>query len=351
MASMRRLTVEEVHAQKIRELGLDPEALDLMTSEGLAGALRRAASYLCPCSAATLVRAVVQPLRGLVPDLDRAKELTKETLEAMISHGDLLEQPEVQEGAPSTRMLLYAAPASFVVRQSGLVVVLGVAADQLSPLPSELEQRIQYLGHVRRLTPSSETEDLRDELRQLGLLELSSDAWLKRPRYSTASQAVATSDRALDIVAPSRDIPGLKLLDPTKPVWYYPGRWNEPRAQTGRFVAGLRRRPLVLRPTHERATRADGRLPPEREPVAWMRRGLASPDGDRCAARFTPALPRHAQRRRGGPRVLFADASVGAPTVGRDRGARPARGQPFRVPNLEGGDRGGAAVRARGTLA
>lgn len=237
VVSMRRLTAGEVHAQKIRELGLDPEALDLTTPEGLAGALRRAASYLCPCSAATLVRAVVRPLRGLVPDMEQAKELVEATLEAMISHGDVLEQPELQDGSPTARVLLYAAPASFVVRQSGLVVLLGVAADQLSPLPSELERRIQYLGHVRRLSPSSATEDLRAELRQLGLLELASDAWLKGPKPSTATQAVAASDHALDVVPPSRDIPGLLLLDPTKPVRYYRGRWSEPKTQTGRFVA------------------------------------------------------------------------------------------------------------------
>jgi hypothetical protein len=117
------------------------------------------------------------------------------------------------------------------------VILLGVAADQLSPLPSELEQRIQYLGHVRRLSPSSATEDLRAELRQLGLLELSSDAWLKGPKSSTATQAVAASDRALDSVPPSRDISGLVLLDPAKPVRYYRGRWTEPKTQTGRFVA------------------------------------------------------------------------------------------------------------------
>lgn len=236
VVGMRRLTAKEVHAQKISELGLDPEVLDLSTPEGLAGALRRAASYLCPCSAATLVRAVVRPLRGLVPDLDKARELVEATLEAMTSHGDMLEQPDVQEGAPATRVLLYAAPASFVVRQSGLVVLLGVAADQLSPLPSELERRIQYLGHVRRLSPSSGSEDLRRELRLLGLLELTFDAWLKGPKPGGASQVVTATDRLLDGVAPSRDIPGLLLLDATKPVRYYRGRWSEPKTQTGRFV-------------------------------------------------------------------------------------------------------------------
>lgn len=202
--AMRRLCVEEVHAQKIRELGLDPDALDLTTPEGLAGSLRRAASYLCPCAAATLVRAVVLPLRGLVPDLDEAKELVDETLEALISHGDILEQPEVDDGTSTARVLLYAAPASFVVRQSGLVILLGVTGDQLSPLPPDLDRRVEYLGHVRRLSPSSGGEDLRSELRQLGLFELTPDAWLKGPKPTVSSLAVAASDQALDVAAPSR---------------------------------------------------------------------------------------------------------------------------------------------------
>lgn len=238
---MRRLTAEQVHALKILELGLDPDALDLTTPEGLAGALRRAASYLCPCSAATLARAVVRPLRGLVRDLDTAKTktLVEEMLEAMIAHGDVLEVPEVQADAPSARVLLYAAPASFVVRRSGLVVLLGVAADQLSPLPTGLERRIQYFGHIRRLSPS-DGEDLRGELRQLGLIELSFDAWLKGPTCEDPARHISAVDSALDDVAPSYDIPGLQLLDPARPVGYYRGRWVDPKAQTGRYVARRR---------------------------------------------------------------------------------------------------------------
>src|SRR5687767_6377005 len=123
---MRRLTANEVHAQKIAELGLDPAALDLTSIEGLAGAIRRAASFLCPCSAATLVRGVVRPLRGLVPDLEAAKGLVEETLDAMIAHGDLLEQRDLENEYETARMLLYAAPASFVARASGMLVLLGI---------------------------------------------------------------------------------------------------------------------------------------------------------------------------------------------------------------------------------
>ena len=62
---MKQLGPAEVHAQKVAELGLDPGSLDLASVEAIAGALRRAAGFLCPCTAPTLVRSVVHPLRGL----------------------------------------------------------------------------------------------------------------------------------------------------------------------------------------------------------------------------------------------------------------------------------------------
>jgi hypothetical protein len=178
----------------------------------------------------------VAPLRDIVPDLDAAKELAESTLEALVAHGDVLEQPDLQGEGSSTRVLLYAAPGSFVIRQSGLVILLGVMGGQRSPLPSELARRVQHLGHVRRLSPLA-GENLRSDLRQLGLIELATDTWLKPPRIGGAAQLVAASDHALDSVAPSRDIPGLSLLDPTRPVSYYRGRWVELKSQTGRYVA------------------------------------------------------------------------------------------------------------------
>ena len=237
---MRQLCPAEVHKQKVAELGLDPDAVDLASVEAIAGALRRAASFLCPCSAPTLVRGVVRPLRGLVDDTDAIKGLVEETLEAMIAHGDILEYRDVEEesgyGAAS---LLYAAPAGFVVRDSGAVILLGVLSDQLSPLPHALELRIEYLNHVRRLTPAPE-EDLRSDLVQLGLIEISYNSWLRAPQGQTSEQHLARLNRVLDAAAPSREVPGLSLLDPSKGVRYYRGRWVEPRAHSGRFVARRR---------------------------------------------------------------------------------------------------------------
>src|SRR2546422_4939532 len=87
---MNCLSAEQLHARKVAELGLDASALDLTSTEALAAALRRAAGFLCPCAAPTLVRAVVSPLEGLVPELHAVKVLVEDTLEAMVAHGDLL---------------------------------------------------------------------------------------------------------------------------------------------------------------------------------------------------------------------------------------------------------------------
>jgi hypothetical protein len=234
---MRRLSIGEVHERKITELGLDPGALDLTSIEAIAGALRRTANFLCPCSEATLVRGVVLPLRGLVEDLEAVKVLVKDTLEAIIAHGDILEHCDVEESiGHETSALLYAAPPAFVARQNGMVILLGIAPDQLSALPDDLEARIEYLKHLRRLSPAP-GENLRSDMVQLGLIELSYADWLRMPPVETPAQQVSRLDRLLDAVQPSRDIPGLLLLDPERSVRYYRGRWVEPRSKSGRFVA------------------------------------------------------------------------------------------------------------------
>lgn len=234
---MKQLTPAEVHALKVSELSLDPSAVDLTTVEALASALRRAASFLCPCSAATLVRSVEQPLRGLVDDLVAIRSSIEEVLESTIAHGDILESRDINPGAVNDRSsLLYAAPPSFVARTSGAVILLGIVSDQLSALPDDLHRRIEYVHHVRRLQPL-ERENLREELLQLGLIELRYERWLNSPSIETPEQHVVRLDRLLDAAEPSRDISGLSLLDPERPVRFYRGRWVDVRSQTGRFVA------------------------------------------------------------------------------------------------------------------
>ena len=234
---VKRLTAAEVHARKVSELGLDPDALDLASVEATAGALRRLASSLCPCTATALIRGAVRPLSGLVDDIESVKLTVEDTLEAMIAHGDLLELRDVEEEfGPGAPMLLYGAPPSFIVRESGVVMIVGVTSDHLSALSEEMEPRIEYVNHLRRLSPLP-GEDLGTALAQHGLIELSYDRWLKSPPSETPAQHLSRLDNLLDAAAPSRDVAGLTILDSERPVRYYRGRWTGVRSQSGRFVA------------------------------------------------------------------------------------------------------------------
>jgi len=233
---VKLLTTRDLHARKVSELGLDPSALDLTSVEAIAAALRRCAGFLCPCSPVTLVRAVVRPLRGLVDSADDTKQTVEGVLEAMIAHGDLIEQREVLDEGPEGRILVYASPPSFVPRDSGSAILLGIASDEVSGLSDDLESRIEYVAHIRRLSPVG-TDDLRSERAELGLITLPYEHWLKAPVAESASKLIARSNQLLDGAQPSREIPGLRLLDPDAAVHFYPKRWVEPRRHSGRFVA------------------------------------------------------------------------------------------------------------------
>ena len=234
---MRRLTGIEVHARKVAQLGLDPSVLDLTSVEAIAAALRRAALFLCPCAPATLVRGVVGPMRGLVEDNGTFRDLVQDTLDALIGHGDFLEHRDIeQNSAPGTTTLVYAAPAGFVTRESGTVILLGIELNQLSALPDDLATRIEYVKHLRRLSPMP-NEDLRTVLSQLGLMEVSYDRWLQVPVEETPAQHASRLDQLLNTAPPSGDVPGLSVLDPERSVRYYRGRWTDARSRSGRFVA------------------------------------------------------------------------------------------------------------------
>lgn len=238
---MKVLTVEELHACGVRILGLDPEACDLFSVEAIAAALRRTAGFLCPCPQRTLVQTVVEPLEKVVSNEDQFYEVVENTLEAMITYGDLLEEYEVAAVERSSRSsLLYASPPSFVWRDSGTVFLIGIAPDHASPLPERLTTRIDYLNHIRRLSPES-GENLRRDLKQLGLTELTMDVWCKKaPPHETSNEHLRRLSSKLKPT--SGLIEGLKILNSAKPVTHYRRRWEEAKTQTGRFVG---RRPQV----------------------------------------------------------------------------------------------------------
>lgn len=233
---MKRLQPSEVRSLGVTALGLDPIVHPLTSSSAIAAALRRSASFLCPCAASTLVRTVLNPLRGLIDDEGAVKAMIEDVLDEVVAHGDLFEYRDPARGSSSPVTVLYAAPCGFVPRSSGAVILLGVSADQLTALPNDIGARVQYNGHVRRLDPLP-GENLREDLLQLGLIEIPPERWLKAPANETAQAHLSCLDHSLQAVPASGEVPGLLLLDPNTPVHYYRGRWVEPKRQTGRFVA------------------------------------------------------------------------------------------------------------------
>ncbi len=231
---MRQLSTAEVHAKSVSALGLDAEAVDMASPEAIACVLRRTAGFLCPCAPSRIVGTVVSALDGLVDDLEEVRVLAEETIQSLIALGDLIEDRPKGDSGVGGGTQIYAAPPAFVARQSGAFLLLGIVPDGGDSLSEELEGRIEYINHTRRIIGD---EDLGAQLQELGLVELPQQAWLRAPRQETAAECIGRFGIALDRSTPSGDIPGLTLLDPDTSNRFYKGRWRQPTSRTGRFVA------------------------------------------------------------------------------------------------------------------
>ena len=232
--------MEEAHSGCVEQLGLDPATFHVTSVEAIAEALRRAAYYFCPCASATLVRAVVEPMKGLVDEIDDYRESVRDTLNAMIGHGDLLEHRDFEDSSiRSNANLIYGSPLRFVVRDSGSVILLGVSSPRSMSSLNELGDRIEFAKHVRSLKPKP-NEELRAVLAQLGIGEVSYSRWLRSPGNEMPAVHVSSLDQLLETGPPSGGVPDLSILDPERPVRYYRGRWSDVSFQTGKFVARRR---------------------------------------------------------------------------------------------------------------
>ena len=189
----------------------------------------------CPTSRPALLRAVVEPLAELVDEPDMLARRAGEVLEAAIAHGDLMELPDVTYPGIESRNLVYAAPPAFIVRDSGALLLLGIAGDQVSLLPPQIERLVEHHGHVRIL-PASVAEEIAPYLEDSGFTRLSEGAWLDPPTRVSARGFVERFDRALEKEPRAGPIDGLRVVDPQSDPDYYRGRWTEATQVTGNVV-------------------------------------------------------------------------------------------------------------------
>jgi hypothetical protein len=234
--SVAQVVPEEVLTQCRRTLGL-PETDSLTDDAFIAALLRRAAGIHCPCSRATLRTAIVESLHHLIANEPSIAERIDTAVESLIVGGDLLELADVTTDDPTVRgTWIFAAPPSYVVRPAGSVFLSGVVRDQDTFLPESLTSRVMYEGFTRVITPKP-GENLTAELCEHGLQQLSESNWLKSPKSEKAEEMLSRFQDRVAAQPLSGSIKDIQILDPSRAVNYYRGRWTTPGNRSGMFVA------------------------------------------------------------------------------------------------------------------
>lgn len=243
---MKHLNREDIRSQCVRSVGLDPNAYEIESVEFIASGLRRIASSLCPCTSSELVRNLCESASPILKDsLDDFEQTTRHVLESLIGNSDLVEAREVETTLEVHRRgrILYLRPPSFIRRHNDSVFLVGIPPSNAGIFPPELEKRIEYFSHVRRLSPYS-GEDLPAILRSIGLTELSVENWDRRNMIPETERPTDYIDK---VRSKLRDNPGslegLEMLASQMHVRFYSRRWEPLSRQTGSFVA---RRPQAF---------------------------------------------------------------------------------------------------------
>lgn len=229
---LTKLTAAEASRLAVRTLGLDADSVDLASREGIAASLRRAASFLCPTSPGRLVDAVYGAAQPLHSD-SLSREDISDVLDLVVGSGDLL---ELRQGSGRSTRLLYLAPPSYVERAPGTYLLIGVRPFGASLFEDELVDAIDYEGHTRtlRLDPAT----AHDRLRAVGLHHVPKERWVASPSAGVPADLIRDYLARLDVAGPTGQLDGLHLLDPTRSVRYYSGRWRSPQSgDTGDFIA------------------------------------------------------------------------------------------------------------------
>ncbi len=240
---MRLVKREDVAQSLVAALGLDASLHAPQSDEVLASVIRRVAAISCPCSRRSFVRAVVGSLESIISP-DGLQERVEDMVDVIVAHGDLAEVRESEDEFSRATWLLHAAPPSFVRRRSGAVILLGVAADEIFPLPGQLRRRIVHRGHVRLLEEDA-AGNLPAYLADFGLLDLPAASWQRSPATATAAEVLRLADADLDAAARAGEIAELRVLDWQTPVTFYKARWVQPKRHSGRFIG---RRPQAYGP-------------------------------------------------------------------------------------------------------
>ena len=163
------------------------------------------------------------------------------TVDRLLVIGDLLELAVEDHAGGPRRRTVYAAPPAFCTVRPGYLVAIGIVPEQPSGLPESVQNAVASVGLARHVT--DETGEHAAALRAVGFTELPRDLWLWTPEPEPSAQHVERFNRALDAADEVTSEPDVEILDSSRPVDYYRGRWAPlTTGHSGRFVARRPRR-------------------------------------------------------------------------------------------------------------
>jgi hypothetical protein len=229
-----RLDTDAVAVETAEALGLDP-SIDLMSAEGLAASIRRAASFACPTTPGVLARTMSEVLSGLRGFGAETPDEIAHLIESMVAYGDLLELP--LEDSQGTRRRLFLGPPAYVRRRgTNSCLLLGIRPEGAALLSDGLAPQIEYVRHAR-VVRLAESEPLTELMDDEGVVELQPEQWLRSPRATSARDLIAFYTDRLHALGQSGEL-DLRIIDPSSSVTYYRARWRTLMSgDNGYFVA------------------------------------------------------------------------------------------------------------------
>jgi hypothetical protein len=114
--------------------------------------------------------------------------------------------------------------------------LMGKIAGDKSEITTPSGIRIVTIMQVKNASSGTGDDDLTTRLAELGLVRLSEEYWLNAPIDETALSYISRFEHALGRTAECAEIPEITVLDTSKSVRYYRGRWCPPTHLSGRYI-------------------------------------------------------------------------------------------------------------------
>ncbi len=222
------------------------QSVEEINENFLIALIRRTAGYLCPCTPNYLRTSILESLAYLHTDTEDSLDKSIEQLiDDLIVSGDLLELSDT--GYADTERKgseIFAAPPSFIIRDTGRAYIIGIVKDQDKYFSDELLKRVKLSYNIRYIDPN-DGEILSETLNNAGYIKLEEHDWLKLPEQTTSLQLLQKAKQKLATQDQCSPIEGLEVLNSAKQPTFYNGRWTGPKDLSGMYIA---RRPREFGP-------------------------------------------------------------------------------------------------------